>query len=50
MTLKGAEISILANAATGVRLLRVEDEAKLAGCIRQGLEEENYAVDPAHRL
>lgn len=30
-----------------MRLLIVEDEAKLAGFMRQGLEEENYAVDLA---
>ncbi len=31
-----------------MRLLLVEDEAKLAGFLRQGLEEENYAVDVAY--
>ncbi len=31
-----------------MRLLLVEDEAKLAGFLRQGLEEENYAVDLAY--
>jgi heavy metal response regulator len=31
-----------------MRLLVIEDEKKLAGFVRQGLEEEGYAVDIAH--
>jgi two-component system OmpR family response regulator len=31
-----------------MRILVVEDEAKLAGLLKRGLKEENYAVDLAH--